>query len=883
MKRMMTLGLVFGAALSGCATEAPTTRRNPSVAEVPATLPGRLPFGIEPVHYALTVAPDAAKLSFTGSVAIDIDVQRASDSLTLNALDLAINRATIDGAVVSNVSVDEKAQTVTFRFAEPIAVGRHKLTVDYKGKIYRSASGLFALDYEGPDGAQRMLATQMEPSDARRLAPMWDEPARKATWDVAVAVPTGQLAVSNMPVVGTETRSGGRTLYRFATTPKMSSYLLFIAAGDLERISTKVGNVDVGVVTRRGASEQGRFALKSAAELLPYFNDYFGTPYPLPKLDMIAGPGTSQFFGAMENWGAIFYFEHRILLDPAVSTESERQRTFATVAHEVAHQWFGNIVTMRWWDDLWLNEGFASWIEGKSSDQLHPEWNVPAQTVGGSRENGLALDARATTHPIIQKIETVDQISQAFDSITYNKGQAVIRMLEESLGENAFREGVRRYMAKYAYGNTVTDQLWAELEAASGRPVVDIMHDFTLQGGVPLIRVDGARCTNGSTSVSLTQERFGVDAASKEPRTWRVPVLMKVLGQPEASRALISGSQSQPSTLPSCGTLLVNAGQAGYFRTLYAPELFAKLKGDYGRLALIDQVGVLSDTYALGLAGYQPTADVLDLMDRAPADADFILWRQLADRLLGLDGHLAGSKAQPAFRRWARGILKPAFDRVGWAQAPGQPDNAALVRETLIAALGRFEDPAVLAEARRRFDRWVADPDSLPAAVRQPVLGLVARTATPAQWERLRERAQTTKKPVERQILFQLLGAAQNEALAKRALELSIAPGTPATSGPAMILAVSQNFPELAFDFAVANRPAVDERTEATSRASFIPEVGTNTSDPKVAAKVRAWVEANLPKEARSEAEVLLAGAAVRAERRGRIAPQIERWLMAKR
>lgn len=882
MKRALSLALVGATFLGACAATTPAEPRAPAAAAapvaIPATLPGRLPFGIEPVHYAITVTPDAPNLAFTGSVAIDIDVQRAADSLVLNAADLTIDRATIDGAAVKSTAVDAAAQTVTFTFAEPLSVGRHKLAVDYKGKIYKSAAGLFALDYDGPDGPQRMLATQMEPADARRLAPMWDEPARKATWDVAVSVPTGQTAISNMPVTGTETQ-GDRTLFRFATTPKMSSYLLYVGAGDLERITTKVGDVEVGVVTRRGASEQGRYALQAAAELLPYYNDYFGTPYPLPKLDMIAGPGQSQFFGAMENWGAILYFERRVLIDPAVSTESDRQQAYATIAHEIAHQWFGNIVTMRWWDDLWLNEGFASWMEGKASTHFHPEWEVWAQTVGGSKESGLSLDARATTHPIIQKIETVDQMNQAFDSITYQKGEAVIRMLEESIGEDPFRDGVRRYMAKYAYGNTETDQLWAELEAASGKPVVDIMHDFTRQGGVPLVRVDGASCAAGATTVSLAQGRFGVDAPSKAPRDWRTPVVMKLVGGDRETRALVTGAAAQATKVDGCGTLLVNSGQAGYFRTLYAPPLFAALKRDYAKLALVDQVGLLADSYALGTAGYQPATDALDIVKATPRDADFILWREIATRLGSYDTYLADSPAQPAFRRWARGVLKPAFDRVGWAQTAGQPDNAALARETLIATLGQLGDPAVLAGARRRFDGWLADPASLPATIRRPVMGVVASTATPAQWQRFRERAAAAKSPAERQMLFQLLGETGSEALAKQALALSIAPGTPATVGPAIIRAVSGNFPELAFDFALANRDAINERVEAASQASFIPELGATTSDARVAAKVRAWVEANLPKESRGDAEVALAGAAVRTAVRARVRPQVEAWL----
>jgi hypothetical protein len=268
----------------------------------------------------------------------------------------------------------------------------------------------------------------------------------------------------------------------------MSTYLLFFALGDFERATAKVEGTELGVVTRRGAIDQARFALDSSKDILREYNDYFGVRYPLPKLDNIAGAGRSQFFGAMENWGAIFTFEYALLFDPASSTQHDRQEIFATAAHEMAHQWFGDLVTMRWWDDLWLNEGFASWMESRMTARLHPEWNTRLGAVG-SRDGAMQRDSVATTHPVVQHIETVEQANQAFDEITYQKGEAVIRMLEAYVGENAWRSGVRSYMKAHAYGNTVSDDLWKQIEKAAGKPVTAIAHDFTLQPGVPLIRV----------------------------------------------------------------------------------------------------------------------------------------------------------------------------------------------------------------------------------------------------------------------------------------------------------------------------------------------------------------------------------------------------------
>ena len=423
-----------------------------------------LPDNVTPLHYEISVDPDAKTLRFTGSEAVTIAVSAPTRTIVLNAADLKIGAVSLDGTATPKVSLDEAAQTLTLGFAAPVTPGTHTLSIAWSGTINRSAAGLFAVDYKNDRGGdERLLVTQFEAADGRRFAPMWDEPARKATFRLTAATPEDDTAFSNMPVESKAKGANGKTLVTFATTPKMSSYLLFLGIGDIQRRTKRVGDTEIGMITRRGAIDQGDYALESAARLLTYYNDYFGTPYPLPKLDMIAAPGSSQFFSAMENWGAILYFDKALLLDPKVSSENDRQRIFTVVAHEMAHQWFGDLVTMAWWDDLWLNEGFASWMEGKASNDLNPDWNKAARDVAFERERAFAADAQSSTHPIVQHIATVDQISQAFDSITYAKGQAVIGMIEAAVGPDPFRAGVRSYMAKYKYGNTRTDQLWAEL------------------------------------------------------------------------------------------------------------------------------------------------------------------------------------------------------------------------------------------------------------------------------------------------------------------------------------------------------------------------------------------------------------------------------------
>ncbi len=494
-----------------------TPLAGPVVAAPAASITTQLPRAVQPLHYDVAITPHADRMVFDGRVSVTVKILEPVTSITLNAADLNFHKVSLSGIkAMPKISIDADAQTATFSFAGTIKPGTYTLTMAYDGKIGTQAVGLFALDYDTAAGKRRALYTQFENSDARRFIPSWDEPAYKATFTVSATVPAGEMVVGNMPAASITPAGNRLVTVRFPKTPKMSTYLLFFGLGEFDRIAKKVGATEVGIVTQKGKSGQGQFALDAAEVILKEYNDYFGTPYPLPKLDNIAAPGRSQFFGAMENWGAIFTFEAAILLDPSIETQADKERSFSVNAHEMAHQWFGDLVTMAWWDDLWLNEGFASWMEGRTMAKLHPEWNTALDAIGG-REAAMSLDALKTTHPVVQHVATVEQASQAFDSITYQKGEAVIRMLEDYVGADAWRAGVRRYMKKHAYQNTVTDDLWREIDAASpGKPITDIAHRFTLQPGVPLIRVDAAACAAGSTTATLTQAEFSKDCPGQE-------------------------------------------------------------------------------------------------------------------------------------------------------------------------------------------------------------------------------------------------------------------------------------------------------------------------------------------------------------------------------
>jgi aminopeptidase N len=848
-----------------------------------AAVTTQLPRNVRPTHYDVAVVPHAQSLSFDGRVTVAIDVLEPTTSIVLNAAGMAFSSVSLtpEGGKAAfaapKVALDADAQTATFTFDHEIPAGSYTLSMAYTGRIGTQANGLFAIDYDTEAGKRRALYTQFENSDARKFIPSWDEPSYKATFDLQATVPAGEMAVSNMPVASREDAGDGLVRVRFATSPKMSTYLLFFGLGDFDRATAIADGTEVGVVTQKGKADQAAFALESAQAILHEYNDYFGVPYPLPKLDNIASPGRSQFFGAMENWGAIYTFEYALLLDPSISTQSDRQSVFSVAAHEMAHQWFGDLVTMTWWDDLWLNEGFASWMEGRTTAKLHPEWNTALSAVS-VRERAMARDAVATTHPVVQHVETVEQASQAFDAITYSKGEAVIRMLEDYVGADAWREGVRRYIKAHAYGNTQSDDLWHAIESAAGKPITAIAHDFTLQPGVPLVKVESADCDGGHTTLRLSQGEFTRDRPGKQPLSWRVPVIAQAIGG-EPVRTLVEGGKATLE-VPGCGPVVVNAGQAGYYRTLYTPAQFAALRDGFAQLAPIDQLGLMNGTWALGMEGLQPASSYLDLAAATPVDADPQVWGDIVSTFGSLDGYYRGDATRQArFRAFAVATLEPVLQHVGWEAKAGEAAPVAILREDLIDTLGDLGDPAVVAEARRRHAAAEDDPSAVPPALRKAILGVVARHADAATWDALHAAAQVEKTPLVKDELYGLLSSTEDEALARRALELALTDEPGATNSAGMIERVARLHPELAFDFALAHRERMDQLVDTTSRSRYYPALARSAQTQAMADKVRDYADRYIAKGSRRPADTAIAGIANRIQVREQRLPEIDAWL----
>ncbi len=879
---------VLGGTLPGCSVGSQQRAAPQTIADtIDLGVPTQLPRTAVPSHYAITITPHAGRLAFDAVVAIDLKVVRPTRDLVLNAADLTIASATLTPAqgqpLTARTSIDAAAQTATLSFDQELQPGTYRLDIAYGGRINTQANGLFALDYKNVEGRDaRALFTQFEAADARRFVPSWDEPDYRTTFDLKARVPAAEMAVSNMPAATSRDLGNGLKEVTFQRSPSMSTYLLFFGLGDFERISKRAGNSEVGIVATRGNVEKARFALDVEAQLLPYFDDYFGHPYALPKLDNVAGPGQSQFFGAMENWGAIFSFEKILLLDPAITSELDRQNIFSVEAHEMAHQWFGNLVTMAWWDDLWLNEGFASWMASRTTQHFHPDWGADVGQVI-SREEAMDLDSFITTHPVVQSVRTVEQANQAFDSITYEKGQSVISMFEGFAGANVWRSGIRSYIAKHAYRNTRTSDLWAAVEQAGATGLASIAKDFTTQPGIPLIEAGPAQCVDGRTVATITQSQFSNDRRQQvlaSPLSWHVPVRAAAGGE---AAQVITAARTTRIEAPGCGVLQINPGQTGYFRTLYAPAQAEAIRASFAKIDPVDQYGLLSDALALGGAGYLPMGRALDLLAAVPADAHGMVFAKSLSSWANLHQELVGdATAQAAVKARALNHYGPRLQRLGFTPRGGEPPLDALLRPNLISELGNLGDPAVVAEGQRLLAAWQRDPNAIPGSLKQSWLNVIARNATPGNWDALRAIARRTQGTVERLTLYEMLGRAADPALARRALDLSLTAEPGPTVSAGVIRAVAERHPALALDFVLANLPQVNKLVDLSGRSRFVSRLVEQSGDPALIPKLEAYAGANLGPGDRRPVEQAVGRIRWKAENRPRIRQEVITWLRSR-
>ena len=784
-----------------------------------------LPTNVKPSKYRMTLQPDIGTFTFKGEQTIDIDIDVPTARIMLNAAELEISEVTLrrNGtyAQVSSISLDEESETATLDFGRTLAQGPAQIDMKFTGILNDRLVGFYRSEYQDAEGQTRYLATtQFEATDARRAFPCWDEPAQKAVFDVTLVFDDSLQAVSNTPIVEESSPGPGLKSVRFGETPIMSTYLLAFVVGDVVSVQADAADgTTVGVWTTRGKENQAGFALDTSVKLLGYFNDYFGIPYPLPKLDHIAIPDFAA--GAMENWGCVTYRETALLVDPDNSSAGTRQRVAEVVAHEMAHMWFGDLVTMEWWDDLWLNESFASWMGTKAVDWLFPDWEMWTQFVNMDTNRALSLDGLKNSHPIEQEVKNPAEVSQLFDAISYSKGGSVLRMLENFLTPDVFQKGLYRYLKANEYGNARTQDLWLALEEESGMPVTSIMDSWVKQTGYPVLQIEADRRPDG-VMVSLSQERFVYDHLLGEeepnPEVWQVPVSVSAPGDTvastvmEAKEAVVTVTTPRPSE----DWYKVNADQTGFFRVNYASEDWQRLAPAIsGReLPATDRLGIQNDAYALSRAGLLPVTQFLELAGSYAGETDASVWSDLASNLRDIEQLIAGEPVHPAYQRFGRELFGPVARRAGWTPRSEDGHLDSLLRSTVLGQAGSYGDQETLSQASGLFRQYLENPEAVHPDLRGIVFSLAAQAGDRTTYDQLWELEERTGLQEEKIRLLLAMSRFQDVGLLNEALESSLSARVRSQDTITVVAGVAANpmGREPAWEFVKSNWAEFDRR-----------------------------------------------------------------------
>ncbi|MEN8238452.1 MAG: M1 family metallopeptidase [Actinomycetota bacterium] len=653
----------------------------------------RLPRSVIPAHYAITLEPDLEAAAFTGSVLIDVDVREPVSSIIMNSIELEIAEAVVisgDTSYVATPSLDDETERLTLTLDEELPVGGAHISISFTGILNDQLHGFYRSTYTAPDGESKTIATtQFEATDARRAFPCWDEPDLKATYTITLIVDEGLLAVSNAAEVARETLDNGKIKVEFAETMKMSTYLVAFVVGELEATEpVDVDGTPLRIIAPPGNMGLTPFAVEMGAHSLRFFADYYDIPYPGDKLDMIAIPDFA--WGAMENLGCITYRETALLLDRDKATQAEMTRVADVIAHEIAHMWFGDLVTMKWWNGIWLNEAFATFAEIKCVDAFEPAWDRWL-SFAASRASSQETDALAATRPIEIEVASPEEANAMFDVLTYEKGSSVLRMLEQYLGEESFRAGVTRYLKTHAYGNTETGDLWAALEAESGEPVGEIMDTWIFQGGYPRISV-----AHTDSGVSLSQQPFRLIGDGEG--SWKVPVLYRTPGG--TGRTLVS---DEPVAIELGDGLVVNAGGEGYYRVAYDAELLPAIMDSFRGLEGTERFAVVSDAVANLLRGDMSGEDYLSLVGTLSDEDELDVWQVGLSGLAELN-RVISSDDRPGLESFVTNLVGSKADELGWTVGADESDRKRATRGLLIKSLGTLgNDQETIAHARSIF------------------------------------------------------------------------------------------------------------------------------------------------------------------------------------
>jgi puromycin-sensitive aminopeptidase len=728
----------------------------------------RLPAHVRPSAYDADVVVEPAARRFAGRIRITLGVSRPTDELVLHAAELELEGVAVSAGGRERTPVEQRlapaSETVVLRFAEPIPAGEAILAISWRGTISAGLRGLYL-------AAPGLAATQFEAADARRVFPCFDEPSFKARWKLAIEAPRAATVLSNGKPVAEEDRGATRRV-TFSETPPLPTYLVAMVVGEVDALPA-IG--PRGIPVRTWATPEKLaltgFGQDVAVEVLPRLEDYFGVPYAFGKLDQVGLPEFEA--GAMENAGLITYREVALLLDPSTASLAQKKRVAEVVTHELSHQWFGNWVTMAWWDDLWLNEAFATWMSYKIVDAWNPGWRVWLEFDQG-KASALQLDALRSTHPIRAEVKSVAEAGEAFDLITYEKGGAVLRMIEGYLGEERFREGIRQYMRRHGMGNTVADDLWGALAEASREPVVELANAWIGKPGFPLVTV-----SRSGRTLRLEQRRFfsdPADAAGAGEDTWPVPLVLRLgkAGAVREERVLLRARTAELELAEEPEFLFANAGGTGFYRVAMDAAGLAALRRHLPALAPSERILLLSDEWALVRAGMRDIGDFLDLCAAFQAESDHAVLDELVARLWAIEHRLVAEEDRPALQRLVGRLFRPQLEATGWDPAAAEPDAVRLRRAAAVRALGLVaRDPAVIREATERLDRWLAgDHAALEPNLHDLAVALAARQGDRARFDRLQELFRKEADPAFRRRYLLSLGAFEDPALAGEGIEL---------------------------------------------------------------------------------------------------------------
>ena len=730
----------------------------------------QLPSYVVPIQYNLTLKPDLKTFTFEGKETIVVDIKKDMSQITLHAKELEIDSAECDGQS-GKVKYDLKAETATFTFPKPVKQGKREITVAFKGILNDHLRGFYHSTYMYEGQKKHLATTQFEATDARRAFPCFDEPAQKAEFDISLVVPKSLTAISNTLPIKISDVEAGLKIVQFAPTPIMSTYLVAFIVGDFEYLEGKTHDgVTVRVYTTPGKKQQGKFALDCAIQSLEFYSDYFNIPYPLNTLDMIAIPDFAS--GAMENWGAITYRESALLVDSKNSSTVNKQRVALVIAHELAHQWFGNLVTMEWWTDLWLNEGFASYIEYLAVDHMFPQWDIWTQFAYNDFNVALELDALANTHPIEVEVHHPNEIGEIFDEVSYSKGSSVIRMLAAFLGEKNFRSGLRYYLKKHAYKNASTVDLWQAFEKISGKPVRKIMQNWTGKPGYPLLKLKKIADDGKQVKIKLTQDRFFSSPASNKTvhdnTIWRLPLGVIADKRKRPDQDLVDVKSKIYSATKSAW-MKFNAGETGFFRTQYPTELLRDLSEPIAqkKLSAIDRLGVVRDLFALAQSGDVLASDALDFARNYKYETDYTVWLVVTSGLDTLDSLLFEESLYQDYRKFARSLFSAVAENLGWKQIKGEAHTMVLLRSLALGHEGYYGSEQIIAEAKRRF----AEPEKLHPDIRGVVYDLAVENGGEKEQKKLMQMYAKETLHEERNRLGRALGKFHQPNLLQKSLE----------------------------------------------------------------------------------------------------------------